>query len=217
MAPGTTADRDAAWEAAVAAAVRCLSRVAPLTNYAASPFADRDLMRRKLNACNVAEAYRRALHDHLLPDEPPVADPRNLAAQLAKAGKCTAAARKAATPASAAGVLLDCLHAAWEKTPRVRASPAPDARAWESHLALQGYSMLAEIFLAQLPGHPPGQGQPPRHAMTLAPEDLLLPLAAGGGYLPLALVVADPSGSAAPPPGYAEAGREGDLAVFCRS
>lgn len=126
----------------------------PLVNYALSGLAREDLLKKRMNACALAEAFVALANEYWT--TPLTANPDAL-----DAGGVLAALRKLHKPFAApvphdaheALVLLTRhAHEAWGKTPPVSSSesdPYVDAVAWRAHNAKVGYSMITELFQGQ--------------------------------------------------------------------
>lgn len=133
------------------AALQCLLHAPGLTNYVLQGWADKDLARRRINACALATAYAALVRDYWSDDGGEPLDPQPVLAALRKlhrpfAAACPHDAHEAVT------TLLKYLHDALARTPRIRPSPAEAAvvrEPWEAHLAKDGYSILAELFCGQ--------------------------------------------------------------------
>ena len=134
------------------AALQCLLHVPGLTNYVLQGWAERDLAKRRVNACALAAAYVALVREYWtteVHDRP--LDPGPLLAALRKLH------RPFASPApndahEAVTMLLKHLHDALGRTPRIRPSPADAGvlrEPWEQHLAKDGYSILTELFCGQ--------------------------------------------------------------------
>ncbi len=132
------------------AALQCLLHVPPLTNYVLGGWAERDLTRRRTNACAVAREYVALAKAYWGAAEPAVPDTARLWAALCRAHKPFGDggqhdAHEACT------ALLRCLHDSLD-TPRI-APPMTEGRvdeaAWQAHAAASGYSLLTEVVQGQ--------------------------------------------------------------------
>lgn len=133
------------------AALQCLLHAPGLTNYVLQGWADKDLARKRINACAVAKAYAALAREYWTGDGTDALDPGELLAALRKLHRPFAAP----TPHDAheaVVVLLKHLHDALARTPRIRPSPAEAcvlSAPWEAHIAADGYSILVELFCGQ--------------------------------------------------------------------
>jgi hypothetical protein len=133
------------------AALQCLVHTPGLTNYVLSGWAEKDLLKKRLNACAFAREYIALTKAYWTAADPPVLDTKALWTALCKlhkpfAGQAPQDAHEALT------VMLKHLHDALGRTPRIstsHAAPRVDAAAWDAHLAKDGYSILTELFCGQ--------------------------------------------------------------------
>lgn len=133
------------------AALQCLLFVAPLTNYVLSGWAEKDLHKKRINACALAGEYISLTKAYWGAKLPAVLDPRALWTALCKLHR-PFATQQPHDAHEALALVLKHVHDAWVRTPRVANSPARDhvdAAAWEAHLAKDGYSMVSELFVGQ--------------------------------------------------------------------
>jgi ubiquitin carboxyl-terminal hydrolase 36/42 len=135
------------------AALQCLMFCPPLTNYALSGLADKDLNRKRINACALATEYLALTKKYWSTSQPDPLDTSALHAALGKLHRPFAATSQPHDCHEALCLLLKHLHDALSRAPRVRPSPCDGLVAtepWEQHLARTGYSLLAELFQGQL-------------------------------------------------------------------
>lgn len=134
------------------AALQCLLYVPGLTNYVLQGWAEKDVSRKRINACALAAAYIQLVKDRWMPDGP--AGPMDTTALLAALSKLHRpfATRCPHDAHEAAALVLKHLHDALGRTPRIRPSPAEGAvqrEAWEANIAADGYSIVTELFCGQ--------------------------------------------------------------------
>lgn len=135
------------------AALQCLLYAPPLTNYVLVGLADKDLLRKRINACALATEYFSLTKAYWTDDaSKPVLDPRALWTALCKLHRPFANSQPHDAH-EALVALLKHLHDALAKTPRVQPSLAwdrVDRASWEAQCVAEGYSMLTEVFQGQL-------------------------------------------------------------------
>lgn len=137
------------------AALQCLLHVPGLTNYALQGLADKDLARKRANACALATEYIALVGRYWggadAGEAAPPLDTTALLAALRKLHKPFAAAVPQDAHEAVTAVLKH-LHDALGRTPRIHPSPADAAvlrEPWEQHLERDGYSILTELFCGQ--------------------------------------------------------------------
>lgn len=133
-----------------------------LTAYVLSGVHTEDLFGKRVNACTVAteyagmvtEAWKPVLENVLATSA--CLDPGALWRSLAKLHR-PFAKNVQHDAHECLMVLLDALNTAWAKTPKVPDSviaahlgSAPDVEAWDAFTSAKGYSMISEIFVAQV-------------------------------------------------------------------
>lgn len=134
------------------AALQCLVHVPGLTNYVLSGWAEKDLSKKRINACALATAYAAMTKQYWGAPEPGVVDPRPVWTALAKLHKPFANA-KPHDAHEALVLLLKHLHDALARTPRIDPSLAyqrVDREAWDAHVEAEGYSILTELVRGQM-------------------------------------------------------------------
>lgn len=135
------------------AALQCLLYCPPLTNYILAGWADKDLLKRRSNACALANEYVSLAKAYWSQKDPPVLDSRPLWAALCKVQK-TFANSQPHDAHEALVAVLKHLHESLGKTPRVHPSPTEessvDVEAWERHVEREGYSVITELFQGQM-------------------------------------------------------------------
>lgn len=134
------------------AALQCLVHVPGLTNYVLSGWAEKDVSKKRINACALATAYAEMTKAYWGAPEPGVVDPRPVWTALAKLHKPFANA-KPHDAHEALVLLLKHLHDALARTPRIDPSLAyrrVDREAWDAHVEAEGYSILTELVRGQM-------------------------------------------------------------------
>lgn len=133
------------------AALQCLLHVPALTNYVLGGWADKDVSRRRVNACALALEYSKLVKAYWGGPEPAVIDTLGVWTALAKLHKPFSIAQPHDAH-EALTVVLQHLHEAWCRTPRIRPSLTEghvNQEAWEAHLSKNGYSIVPELFQGQ--------------------------------------------------------------------
>lgn len=133
------------------AALQVLLHTPGVTNYVLSGWADKDLLKKRINACGFAREYIALTKAYWTATEPRVLDTAGACAALRKLHKPFANAQPHDAH-EALTMALKYLHDALGRTPRIRPSHAAervDSAAWEAHLAKDGYSILTELFCGQ--------------------------------------------------------------------
>jgi ubiquitin C-terminal hydrolase len=133
------------------AALQCLLHTPGLTNYVLSGWADKDLLKKRVNACALAGEYIALTRAYWTRPEPATVDPAGVWAALCKLHKPFANARPHDAH-EALVLLLKHLHDALARTPRIEPSHAydrVDRAAFDAHVAEDGYSILTELFCGQ--------------------------------------------------------------------
>lgn len=134
------------------AALQCMFHVPALANYVLGGWADKDLFKKRINACAFAQEYTRLVNEYWKTQEPKVLDTTGVWGCLTKVHKSFANGNPHDAH-EAWVVMMKCLHDAWSRTPRIQPSPAEehvDKGAWEAHIAKDGYSILTELFVGQM-------------------------------------------------------------------
>lgn len=133
------------------AALQCLLHVPGLTNYALSGWADKDLAKKRINACGLARQYL-SLTASYWAHHGRDASAAGVRAALAKLHKPFANA-KPHDAHEAMTLLLKHLHDALGRTPAIEPSYARrsvDVAAWDEHVKAEGYSILTELVRGQV-------------------------------------------------------------------
>lgn len=137
------------------AALQCLLYVPGLTNYVLQGWAEKDVLKKRINASTLAARYIELVKARWMPDGP--AGPLNATELLAALSKLHKpfATRCPHDAHEAAVLVLKHLHDALGRTPRIRPSPAEGAvhsEAWEANIKADGYSIVTELFCGQTEG-----------------------------------------------------------------
>lgn len=132
------------------AALQCLVHVPGLTNYALSGWADKDLAKKRINACALAREYLALTAAYWAPGQ--AASAGGVRAALAKLHK-PFANDKPHDAHEALTLVLKHLHDALGRTPAIEPSyarAAVDLAAWDEHVRAEGYSILTELCRGQV-------------------------------------------------------------------
>ena len=134
------------------AALQCLVHVPALTNYILGGWGEKDLFKKRINACAFAREYMRLVEEYWKSPEPRVLDTSGVWTTLTKLHKPFANAQPHDAH-EAMVVMLRHLHEALHRTPRIAPSPTDDkvdAAAWDATIGKEGYSILTELFVGQI-------------------------------------------------------------------
>lgn len=134
------------------AALQCLLHVPSLTNYVLQGWAEKSLLKRRANACALANHYIHLTRAYWTTPEPPVLSTAALHAALGKVHKGFANGQPHDAHEAVLAVLKH-LHDAMARTPRIEPSQAAarvHREAWNDHVAKDGYSVLTELFVGQM-------------------------------------------------------------------
>lgn len=133
------------------AALQCALHIPGLTNYVLGGWAEKDLFKKRLNACALARAYAELVREYWSCKDAAVHDPRPVWAALCKLHRPLANSQPHDAH-EALAMLLKHVHDALGRTARITPSYAYDRvvkEPWDAHLAQDGYSIITELCCGQ--------------------------------------------------------------------
>lgn len=132
------------------AALQVLLFTPPLANYVLSGLAEKDLFKKRLNACALAREYISLAKAYWGSKDPAAVDTRGVHAALSKIHR-TFANSQPHDAHEAWALVVKHLHDAFTtKKVQSLASGQADKEAWDAHSVASGHSMLTEMFQGQM-------------------------------------------------------------------